>query len=158
MKFDKKKLKEDFDKILGITKDNAEKLWEGTLNLVDKGSHQYHILKLQKNIYFIQRKIDKIKSKLGNKAYKLYKTGKISVKDIKPFGFDIDILLDEIHTIEKDVHKLKDEMASGKTGKAGKTAKTGKGKKAKVAKKSPRKKSSTSAKSKKGSKAKKPKK
>ncbi|MCK4667441.1 hypothetical protein KAU33_11865 [Candidatus Dependentiae bacterium] len=155
MKFDKKKLKEDFDKILGITKDNAEKLWEGTLSLVDKGSHQYHILKLQKNIYFIQRKIDKIKSRLGAKAYKLYKTGKITIKDIKPFGFDIDILLDEIHTIEKDIHKLKEEMTAGKTGKAGKSAK---GKKAKVARKSPKKKSSTKTKSKTGSKAKKPKK
>ncbi len=155
MKFDKKKLKEDFDKILGITKDNAEKLWEGTLNLVDKGSHQYHILKLQKNIYFIQRKIDKIKLKLGDKAYKLYKAGKISVKDIKSFGFDIDILFDEIHTIEKDIQKIKDDMPAGKVGKTGKA---GKGKKAKVVKKSPKKKSSTKAKSKKGSKATKPKK
>ena len=102
MKFDKKKLKEDLDKILGFTKDNAEKLWEGTLLLVDKGSKQYQILRLQKDIYFIQRKIEKLKHKLGDKVYKLYKKGKLSLNDVKPIGFDIDILLDEIKTIEDD--------------------------------------------------------
>ncbi len=142
MKIDKQKLKEDFDKLLGITKDNAEKLWEGTLQLVDKGSKQYQILKLQKDIYFIQRKIDKLKFKLGEKVYNLYKKGKVENDDIKPNVFDIDVLLNDISVIETQIHKIKESETKsgsekGKSKKKASSGRTGRGEKASPKKKGP---------------------
>ena len=99
--------KKEFEKISNTTKHGLEKLWDISLEIADKGSKQYKILKLQKENYFLNHRLNKVYTLLGEKVYKLSLKKKIGSRLIVDYIEKVEIIKKDILKREKKIVEIK---------------------------------------------------